>query len=207
MSTPAAALNAPRIRNALRGCYGDSAETAATSSTSPRTSRARRRCSPIWPKRSAGADSTTVRTLIAENPACPVDALEVLSRDERSEVRLRAARHNAAPAAVLQRLAHDPDVWVRCEIANNPLCDPRTLQQMSNDTEAVVRSLVATNRHAPPVPERNSCTTSKTMWPATQPQPQGSSPGADTPPSQLGGRNHRWSLPALVHRIAIPADD
>ena len=97
----------------------------------------------------AGTDRTTLCTLLAENPSCPGDALEVLSRDERNQVRLRVARHNQTPRAALQRLAQDPDVWVRCEIANNPLCAPQVLRQMAGDKDAMVRSLVATNPACP----------------------------------------------------------
>lgn len=50
---------------------------------------------------------------LLEDPNCPIEVLERMSKDENLYTRIKVARHPNCPEEVLERLSKDPDYLVR----------------------------------------------------------------------------------------------
>jgi hypothetical protein len=75
------------------------------------------------------------RSMAAEDPNCPPDILEKLSRDPDELVRASVARNKKTPVSVLNRLAGENNPFINKSILRNPHCPDRILSNivMSGD--------------------------------------------------------------------------
>jgi hypothetical protein len=94
-------------------------------------------------------------TLLADRPATKparwwkrhrLAALEELSQDRRSGIRLLVAANLACPKSAFEILSHDLYVGVRRAVANNPACPLDILQQTAQDRDPRTASSAAANR-------------------------------------------------------------
>jgi hypothetical protein len=61
-----------------------------------------------------------------------IDALEKLSIDDKSHVRLGVANNPNCPLHVLEKLSIDDDYWVRRGVTMNPNCPFKLRQSLLN---------------------------------------------------------------------------
>lgn len=61
----------------------------------------------------SGNVSSKVRSVVANNPHCPVDLLRKLSSDRSVQVRLAVAKHDKCPEDCIEHLSEDDDINVR----------------------------------------------------------------------------------------------
>jgi hypothetical protein len=91
-----------------------------------------------------------LRVSAAENPTCPPDSLEVLSRGRESVVRMAVARNSRADPQIVGRLVGDDDLGVSLFAIANPNCPGSLLLQCSKSEKKSVRSAVAASAACPP---------------------------------------------------------
>lgn len=76
-------------------------------------------------------DKPSVRSGVAQNPACPVAQLDQLAQEKHDFIRESVARNKSCPPYILQKLATDPAIEVRIFVTSNPNTPVETLLQLA----------------------------------------------------------------------------
>lgn len=94
-------------------------------------------------------DLSDIRRQVAENHATPPELYAVLSKDGDVRVRITVSKNSTTPVDVLSNLAKDESSDVRREVANNPATPSEVLAELSKDDDSYVRSSVIENPATP----------------------------------------------------------
>lgn len=90
------------------------------------------------------------KLLVAGNPSAFPEALDELTRGQRTCVRWEVASNPSTPAAALEKLARNKYYCIRRAVAQNPSCPSSLLSYLALDSFGVVRSAVAARKDCPP---------------------------------------------------------
>ncbi len=90
-----------------------------------------------------------LRCNIAANPNCPVTLLKKWAKLKDESIRGSVAINPSTPVEILELLASDEEASVRAALAGNPACPIELLVQLSEDAESDVRRYVAASDKCP----------------------------------------------------------
>jgi hypothetical protein len=78
---------------------------------------------------------------LAQNPKCPSDILQELSRSQHSGVSYRAINNPNVPLTLLEKLSSHPNPGIRNRVAGHSSTPREVLERLANDSDKLVSGM------------------------------------------------------------------